>query len=135
MSELFQVRLSPHAMQVRDELRRAAEEKPTGAKAAMLKVFERLCTDILCHRHHALSTQYKLRGDLSGVCRISSGRLRIFFLVSDEKKTSIVLFVAAGEYRRKAGDKNDAYREFARRVRRGEFDPQFAELDIPVPDL
>lgn len=79
----------------------------------------------------ALSPQNRLRGSLASVLRIKKGRLRIFFLASVQKQKAIVLFFG---YRRE-GHKGDAYAELERMIRKGTFDPQFAELEIPRPDV
>lgn len=79
----------------------------------------------------ALSDQTRLRGDLSSVRRIKKQRLRLFFIASTAKQAAIVLFLGY----RKEGHKHDAYTEFERRVRRGEFDQQFADLGIERPKV
>jgi len=62
---------------------------------------------------------------------VKIGRLRVFFIASEPTKRAIVLCLGY----RKAGDKNDAYEEVRRLIRRGSFDPQFAELGITKPKL
>jgi hypothetical protein len=79
----------------------------------------------------ALSDQTRLRGELSSVRRIKKQRLRLFFIVSTSNQAARLLFIGY----RKQGHKHDAYAEFERRVRRGEFDQQFAELGIERPNV
>lgn len=69
--------------------------------------------------------------NLSGVRRAKLGRGRVFFLASRQKQLAIVLMLGF----RKEGDRNDAYVEIVRRIRRGEFDDQFREIGIAKPDV
>lgn len=83
---------------------------------------------------HATNPQAMLgrRGNvnLHGIYRHKTGRTRIFWIASDEKKTAIVLFI--GETR-KQGDKKDPYRMIEKYLRSGVFDDYFIELEISNP--
>jgi hypothetical protein len=90
----------------------------------------KLINEVVAVEDHAFGPATALRSGLSPVRRAKMGRLRLFFLASREHRAASVLMVGY----RKAGDKNDAYEEIARRIRRGEFDAQFDELGIKKPD-
>jgi mRNA-degrading endonuclease RelE of RelBE toxin-antitoxin system len=120
---------SPLARDQLVELRARAERSPGTNHEKILeglrKVLEALELDMVAfHRGNALGR------DLSNVWREKFGRWRLFYLASREKQRVLVLMLGPG---RKAGDKNDPYVEFKRRLKRGDFDPQFAELGVTKP--
>jgi hypothetical protein len=94
-----------------------------------------LLLEVIANEDHAFSPATALgrRGpvNLSGVRRAKLGRERVFFLASRQKQLAIVLMLGF----RKDGDRNDAYVEIVRRIRRGEFDEQFCEAGIAKPDV
>jgi mRNA-degrading endonuclease RelE of RelBE toxin-antitoxin system len=125
------VSFAPVVAQWFSELKTRAQSVPDGRDAAAYRSLVRIVSEIIADRAHAFDVRYRLRDALASVCRIKSGRIRIFYIASATRNRAIVLAVGY----RKEGDKRDAYVEFERRVRRGEFDPQFAELGIERPKL
>ena len=130
-SERLRVDCSPAFAEWLAELRSDAEKNPEGARGAVYRSVVRILERFVAVPEHALDTRYRLRAPLASVFRVKVGRLRIFYLASKPKQRAIVLAVGY----RKEGDKHDAYDDFKRRIRRGEFDAQFAELGIPKPKV
>jgi mRNA-degrading endonuclease RelE of RelBE toxin-antitoxin system len=112
-------------------LQDSARANPEGRDAALLRSVVRYLVEVIADPVHAFDPRHALRAPLASVRRIKAGRLRIFYLASKPKRRAIVLAVG----NRKEGDKRDAYKDFERRIRRGEFDAQFAELGIQKPKV
>lgn len=111
---------------------RAMRDREQGARyVGLYEAIVQLLTTVISESDLAFSSQNRLTGSLSSVLRVKKQRLRLFFIASSAKQSAIVLFVGY----RKGGHKHDAYAEFERRVRRGEFDQQFADLGIERPKV
>jgi hypothetical protein len=122
---------SPYAFSQLSEIKAKAEAKPQSAHGAQWSALKRLLTEVVPVEDHAFGPATALRGALASVKRAKAGRTRLFFLASREKQKAIVLMLGF----RKEGDRGDAYEEIARRIRRGEFAAQFAEIGIEPPDV
>jgi hypothetical protein len=92
---------------------------------ALKQVLEALPLDMV-----ALRRDNMLKRDLAHVWREKCGRWRIFYLVSSERQRVVVLALLPG---RKQGDKSDPYVLFAKMIKHGDFDQQFAELGVSKP--
>lgn len=106
---------------------------PQRREAILYRVVKSAVEAVISDPAHAMDSAHRLTGNLAGVRRLKFGpesRYRLFYLCAPEKGRSILLWLGY----RKAGDKNDAYAEMARRVGRGDFDEQFKDLGIPRPD-
>jgi hypothetical protein len=132
----LQLKSSEHAAGQINEARANAAARPNSAHAAHWRALEKLLREVISNEDHAFSSATALGrrrdSNLPGVRRAKIGeRGRVFFLASREKKLAIVLMIGF----RKDGDRNDAYLEIARRIRRGEFDEQFREAGIDKPNV
>ena len=118
-----------------EKIRAKARASPTSAHRKQWEALEKLLKEVVANEEHAFSSLTALgqrnSGNLTGVRRAKTGRNRVFFLASREKKLSIVLMIGF----RKEGDPHDAYLELAKRIRKGDFDPQFVEAGIKKPDV
>lgn len=125
------VSYSPLADYQLQELKSNAEKSP---HTRHRKVYEGLVQILQALEMEFAATRNdnRLRDDLAGVCRDKYGRWRIFYLVSKERCSLVILALLEG---RKAGDKNDPYRVISRLIRRGQFDHQFEEIGIPKPKV
>jgi hypothetical protein len=131
----LQLKSSQYAAEQINQARANAEARPNSAHAAKWRALSKLLLEVIANEDHAFSPATALgrRGpvNLSGVRRAKLGRERVFFLASRQKQLAIVLMLGF----RKDGDRNDAYVEIVRRIRRGEFDEQFREAGIAKPDV
>ena len=131
----LQLKTSQYAAEQINQIRANAEARPNSAHAAHWCALNKLLQEVVRNEDHALSAATALgrRGpvNLAGVRRAKLGRERVFFVASQEKQIAIVLMLGF----RKEGDRNDAYVEIVRRIRRGEFDEQFREAGIAKPDV
>lgn len=127
MTERFTVRPAP---ELADRLRGLKAKPSNIAQGQLYTCVKRAAEQLL--PEHALKEGHFLAGPMRGVVyRAKQGRLRIFYVVSREKKLVIILEVAL----RKDGDKNDAYRILERRIRHGDFDDSFAECGHARPEV
>jgi hypothetical protein len=131
----LQLKSSQYAAEQINQARANADARPNSVHAAKWRALKKLLLEIITNEDHAFSPATALgrRGpvNLSGVRRAKLGRERVFFLASRQKQLAIVLMLGF----RKEGDRNDAYVEIVRRIRRGEFDEQFREAGIAKPDV
>jgi hypothetical protein len=131
----LQLKTSQYAAEQIKQTRANAEARPNSAHDAKWRALKKLLQEIVSNEDHALSAATALgrRGslNLAGIRRAKLGRERIFFVASREKQVAIVLMLGY----RKEGDRNDAYVEIVRHIRRGEFDEQFREAGIAKPDV
>lgn len=135
MTVALQLKTSQYAAEQINQARANAEARPNSAHDAKWRALKKLLQEVVSSEDHALSAATALgrRGpvNLAGVRRAKLGRERVFFLASREKQIAIVLMLGF----RKEGDRNDAYVEIVRHIRRGEFDEQFREAGITKPDV
>ncbi len=131
----LQLKTSRYAAEQINQARANAEARPNSAHDATWRALRKLLQEIVTNEDLAFSAATALgrRGpvNLSGVRRAKLGRQRVFFLASRERQLAIVLMLGF----RKEGDRNDAYVDIVRRIRRGEFDEQFREAGITRPDV
>jgi len=131
----LQLKTSRYAAEQINQARANAEARPNSAHDATWRALKKLLQEIVTNEDLAFSAATALgrRGpvNLSGVRRAKLGRQRVFFLASRERQLAIVLMLGF----RKEGDRNDAYVDIVRRIRRGEFDEQFREAGITRPDV
>lgn len=122
---------SPLAAYQLQELKQRAEKSP---HTRHQKLYEGLVQILAALELEFAATRNdnRLTHDLSVVWRDKYGRWRIFYLVSKDRSSLIVLALLEG---RKAGDKNDPYNVIRGLIRRGKFDSQFDELGIAKPKL
>lgn len=66
--------------------------------------------------------------NLTGIFRSKQGRMRFLYIGKHGAWTTLLMIG-----RRKAGDKSDAYRELAKRLRTTEWDEVFRELGLKKP--
>jgi len=103
---------------------------PSKYQAALYEAIKKAITDIVASEDLAFHRQFALGGDLAGIRRVKvMKRFRVFFIASSSKKAARVLLIGF----RKAGDKNDAYKDLGRRLINGEFDHAFAEIGMTKP--
>lgn len=114
-------------------LRGFADERPSGAHAAVLRGLEHLSEQRIGVAEHCFNTGTMLQADLKGVRRFKLGRGRLFYIASREKMMAVILHF--GDTRRAGDPKRDAYADFRRLLRSTEFDRLFAKLDIEKPQL
>jgi mRNA-degrading endonuclease RelE of RelBE toxin-antitoxin system len=125
---MLQVRYSLAAQATIEEVQRFVEQNKRGLDRQW-KEMRRVLVEMLPNEQHALYPRWRLTGDLSNIYRIKLGeRGRLFYLASKEKQTVIVLLIELDS--RKAGARDDAYEQLRTRIRQGEFDELFAELDL-----
>lgn len=131
----LQLKASQYATEQIKQARVNAEARPNSAADAAWRALKKLLHEVVTNEDLAFAAATALgrRGpvNLAGVRRAKLGRQRVFFLASREKQLAIVLMLGF----RKEGDRNDAYVEIVRRIRRGEFDEQFREAGITRPDV
>ena len=131
----LQLKASQYAAEQINQARASAEARPNSAHDAVWRALKKLLVEVVTSEDLAFSSATALgrRGpvNLAGVRRAKLGRQRVFFLASRERRLAIVLMLGF----RKEGDRNDAYVEIVRRIRRGEFDEQFREAGITKPDV
>ena len=113
------------------ELKRRADKSPGSSHAKLYAGFRGLCADVIAHPERSMARENALSRDLKGIMRDKVTRFRVFYVVSAKLRVATVLFIGF----RKEGDKNDAYAEFERRLRRGEFNLIFDEMGIRMPDI
>lgn len=131
----LQLKYSQYAAEKISEARANADARPNSAHAAKWRALKKLLLEVIANEDHAFSPATALgrRGsvNLSGVRRAKLGRERVFFLASRQKQLAIVLMLGF----RNEGDRNDAYVDIVRRIRRGMFDEEFREIGIAKPDV
>lgn len=128
----FDVRVSPVVAPLLREAKENNASRPQSAEAMLYRAIKAAVEGVLSDPVHCADAKHQLRGDLAGICRLKIGyasRYRVFFIYSTEHRQTRLLWVG---YRR-AGDRRDAYEEFARRLANGEFDDQFRELGKKRP--
>jgi len=124
----YEVKVSRELASQLAELKAAADESK--AKRQLYNSLKRCAVELL--REHAGSERDLLTAPLRrAVYRIKQGRLRTFDILSERKKLVVMLMVGM----RKQRDKHDAYEVLNRRIRAGDFDPQFEECGIQRPAL
>jgi hypothetical protein len=109
-------------------MRRARQGSAT---ESALRAIRHIIENIVANPDHAFISKHHLRGNLAGILRVKTGRLRLFFIAKRTEGAAIVLFIGY----RKEGDKRDAYTEFLRLLNRSAFDAQFAELGLAKPQI
>jgi hypothetical protein len=113
------------------QLRERAARKPRGAHSMLLRGLEGRIQTMLGVSNICFGAGTPLTGDLNGVRRTKLGRGRLFYVASPEKRAAVVLHYSAT--RRDGDASNDAYAEFKRLLRAGEFDAIFVELGLKRP--
>lgn len=114
--------------EIRAQIAELKEHPNSKAHRQLLKCLERCAKELL--PQHAHNPNHMLSGPLRGVVwRVKQGRLRVFYATTVTSAVAILLFIGF----RKDGDKNDAYKVLDRRIRAGDFDPQFAQLGVARP--
>ena len=99
------------------------KKKPSNIAAGQLYTCVQRCATQLLPGH-ATDEGHLLTGPMRGVVyRVKQGRLRVFYTIDHSRNHVVLLDVLF----RKKGDKSDAYEEIQRRIRHGDFDPQFTE--------
>lgn len=126
---MLEVRYSAAAREDILSLKARAAAAPQSKHAALWSQLKKILTEVLPVEALAFGQRTPLGKDLRRIRRQKLGRLRIFYLASREHQRVIVLFIGY----RKAGDKHDAYTEFDRHLKGGEFDDHFIELGIEKP--
>ncbi len=124
----FAVERSREADRIISAMQTAAEQNPQGAQAVVWRQVDRILGKVLT-TDDALERTHGLRPPLSNVFRIKFGRARIFYIASSKTQRLVVLFIGY----RKRGDKNDAYEDFTRQLKRGSWDHWFKELGVTKP--
>ena len=131
----LQLKTSQYAAEQIHQARASADARPNSAHDAFWRALKKLLHEVVTNEDLAFAAATALgrRGsvNLAGVRRAKLGRQRVFFLASREKQIAIVLMLGF----RKEGDRNDAYVQIVRHIRRGEFDEQFREAGIARPDV
>lgn len=116
------VRYHPHFIEQIEPWRAKAEKKPQSAEAIMYRAVQKIAEEVLVG--HAHDPRWVLTH--LPVRRVQSGRLRVFFAFSPEKRIAILLMIGI----RAQGDRRDAYDDIERELKRGVFDEVLDELGI-----
>jgi hypothetical protein len=126
---VYAVRYSTRAASQLAEYKAMAEKSPDSKHGKLWSSIRRKITDVISDPDHATAPPNALRDDLRGTYRNKIGRIRIFYITSRKANKAAVLYIGW----RKEGDKHDAYTEFARLLRNGEFDIVFKEIGVQLP--